>query len=152
VRTSREKRQDPVASILESDSNCLRLFNGRTKSWTRREEGGFMWGDVKVQGTGDFRKQNLHIWYKNEYLITWLNNRTYATCPDSIAVVSSRNGEGLSAWTPNLKKQVGIEVDVLGFKAHELWRTERGIDLFGPKHFGYNIKYVPVEQVAKRVR
>ena len=151
VRTSKEKGRDPIESTLKSDSNCIRLFHGRTKSWTRKEAGGFMWGDVKVQGTGDFRKRGLQIWFKNEYLITWVNNRAYATCPDSITVVDSRSGEGLSAWTPNLKKQVGIEVDILGFKAHELWRTERGIGLFGPKHFGYNIKYVPVEKAAKRI-
>lgn len=150
VRISKEKGHDPVESILKSDSKCVRLFHGRTKAWTRKEEGGFMWGDVKVQGVGDFRRQSLRIWYKNEYLITWLNNRTYATCPDPIAVVDSRTGEGLSAWSPNLKKQIGMEVDVLGFKAHKLWRTERGIDLFGPKHFGFNIKYVPLETVYKR--
>lgn len=149
LRESKEKGREPVEAILKSDPDCIRLFHGKTKSWARKEEGGFMWGDVKVQGSGDFRGRRLHIWFKNEYLITWVNEKIYATCPDSITVVSSSSGEGLSAWTPNLKKQVGIEVDVLGFRAHELWRTERGIDLFGPKHFGYDVKYVPVEKAAK---
>lgn len=150
VRESKEKEQDPVEAILESDPDCVRLFHGKAKSWTRKEEGGFMWGDVKVQGAGDFRGRRMRIWYKNEYLITWVNDKIYATCPDSITIVSSSTGEGLTGWTPNLKKQFGMDVDVLGFKAHDLWRTERGIDLFGPKHFGYNIKYVPVEKVGKR--
>ena len=28
----------------------------------------------------------------------------------------------------------------------EKWRTPAGIDLGGPRHFGYDIDYVPVEQ------
>ena len=150
LRESKEKGQNPIEAILESDPDCIRLFHGKAKSWTRKEEGGFMWGDVKVQGTGDFRGRGMRIWYKNEYLIAWVNNRIYATCPDSITIVSSATGEGLTGWTPNLKKLFGMEVDVLGCKAHELWRTERGIELFGPKHFGYNAKYCPVEKAGKR--
>ena len=150
LRESREKGRDPVNAILKSDPEAVLLFHGKAKSWTRKEDGGFMWGDVKVQGTGDFRGRRMHIWYKNEYLITWVNDKIYATCPDSITIVRSATGEGLTGWTPNLKKQFGMEVDVLGFKAHKLWRTERGIELFGPKHFGHNTEYCPVEKVGKR--
>ncbi len=147
VRTSREKNLSPVESILKSELDCVRLFKGRVKSWTRKEEGGFMWGDLNVQGAGSFRGKRLDIWYKNEYLVTWINRKPYATCPDSIALVDASTGEGLSAWVPNLKTQIGKEIEVLGFRADRLWRTDKGLRLFGPKHFGYDIDYDPIEKL-----
>jgi DUF917 family protein len=147
-RTSKEKKINPVESILKSEPDCLRLFKGKAKSWTRKEEGGFMWGDISIQGSGGFRGKRLDIWYKNEYLVTRLNRKPYATCPDSISLVNASTGEGLSAWVPNLKTQIGREIDVLGFKADRLWRTEKGVKLFGPKHFGYDVDYTPIEKLV----
>jgi len=149
VRRSREQHFNPVDSILKSEADCVRLFHGTVKSWTRKEEGGFMWGDLSVDGSGDFRGRRLDVWYKNEYLITWMDGKPYATCPDSICILDASSGEGLSAWAPDLKTQIGREVDILGFRADKLWRTDKGISIFGPRHFGYDIDYVPVEKSAK---
>lgn len=149
VRNSREKELNPVESILKSESDCVRLFRGKVASWTRKEEGGFMWGDISLKGLGDFRGRRLDIWYKNEYLITWIGRKPYATCPDSICMIDATSGEGLSAWVPNLKSQIGREVEILGFRADKLWRTDKGISLFGPRHFGYDIDYAPVEKAVR---
>jgi hypothetical protein len=148
VRNSKEKGLDPVESILKSEPDCVQLFQGKIKSWTRKEEGGFMWGDIGVEGSGDHQAQRLDIWYKNEYLVTWLNGKPYATCPDSICVIDSLSGEGLSAWVPDLNSQIGRDVTILGFKADGLWRTDKGIRVFGPRHFGFDIDYVPVEKTV----
>ena len=149
VRRSREQHFNPVDSILKSEADSVRLFYGTVKSWTRKEEGGFMWGDLSVDGFGDFGGRRLDVWYKNEYLITWMDGKPYATCPDSICILDASSGEGLSAWVPDLKTQIGREVDILGFRADKLWRTDKGISIFGPRHFGYDIDYVPVEKSAK---
>jgi len=149
VRRGREHHFNPVNSILKSEPDCVRLFHGTVKSWTRREEGGFMWGDLSVDGSGGFGGRRLDVWYKNEYLITWMDGKPYATCPDSICILDASSGEGLSAWVPDLKTQIGREVDILGFRADKLWRTDKGISIFGPRHFGYDIDYVPVEKRAK---
>jgi len=148
VRTSKEKGLNPIESILKSEPDSVRLFRGRVTSWTRKEEGGFMWGDISVEGLGDFRGRHLDIWYKNEYLITWMDRKPYATCPDSICVLDASSGGGLSAWVPDLNTQIRREVEALGFKADRLWRTDKGINLFGPKHFGYDVDYVPVEKAV----
>jgi len=149
VRNSREKGLDPVESIFKSEPDCVRLFHGMVTSWTRKEEGGFMWGDISLEGLGDFHGHRLDVWYKNEYLITWIDRKPYATCPDSICMIDPSNGEGLSAWVPSLNTQIGREVEILGFRADKLWRTDKGISIFGPRHFGYDIDYVPVEKRAK---
>jgi DUF917 family protein len=46
-----------------------------------------------------------------------------------------------------LKK--GLKVSIIGVKSPDVWRTERGIELLGPKHFGFKYKYVPIELLAR---
>lgn len=43
----------------------------------------------------------------------------------------------------------GVEVAVLAAKAPDIWRSKRGIDLLGPRHFGFDYDYVPVEILVK---
>jgi DUF917 family protein len=146
IRQARERGGDPVKALIET-SDAYLLFQGKVKSYQRREEGGHMWGTIRLTGTKNFKKDKLRIWYKNEYLITWLNEKPYATCPDTICVVDARTGEGLSAWGQEFTKNK--EVTVLGKKAHKIWRTEKGIELFSPKHFGFDIEYRSVESLIE---
>jgi hypothetical protein len=147
IRNSREKGLNSAESILKSEPDCVQLFHGRVKSWTRKEEGGFMWGDITLEGLGRYNGHRLDVWYKNEYLITWFDRKPYATCPDTICMIDASSGEGLSAWVPDLNAQIGREVAVLGFRAHKLWRTDKGVAIFGPRHFGYEIDFTPIEKV-----
>jgi len=118
------------AFIKTSDPNLL--FQGKVRTYERREEGGHMWGTISLTGTKEFNKDMFRIWYKNEYLITWLNEKPYVTCPDTICVVDAKTGGGLSAWGQEFTKN--REVMVLGTKAHKMWRTEKGVELFSPRH------------------
>ena len=45
-----------------------------------------------------------------------------------------------------LVEKLGLEVSVLAARAPDVWRTQRGLELFGPKHFGFDYTYVPVER------
>jgi len=33
-------------------------------------------------------------------------------------------------------------------KAAKPWRTKRGLRIFSPKHFGFDIKYRPIEDIV----
>jgi len=148
IRTSGEKGLNAVEAILKTEPDCIRLFTGRVASWKRKEEGGFMWGDLTIEGAGSFQGQRMDIWYKNEYLITWRDGKPCATCPDSICVLDASSGEGLSTWVADVAAYKGRRVEVLGFKSDRLWRTEKGAELFGPRHFGYDFDYVPLEKIV----
>jgi DUF917 family protein len=37
-------------------------------------------------------------------------------------------------------------VSVIGIPCDPKWRTPEGIALAGPRHFGYDVDFVPVEQ------
>ena len=45
--------------------------------------------------------------------------------------------------------EYGKRVLVVGLPCYHLWRTEKGIELVGPRYFGLNTDYVPVEERCK---
>jgi len=70
------------------------------------------------------------------------------TCPDPFTVLEADTGLGLSNfrqewWTS------GKKVAVTAMKACDFWRTERGLKIYNPKHFGFDIEYVPIEKRLK---
>jgi DUF917 family protein len=40
----------------------------------------------------------------------------------------------------------GKRVLLVGLACHPLWRTERGLELAGPRYFGIDADYIPLEQ------
>ena len=57
-----------------------------------------------------------------------------------------RKGYGIT----NDSLKTDMAVSVLTAKAPEVWRSENGLKLFGPMHFGLNYDYTPVEALVKR--
>ncbi|MDX6533975.1 MAG: uncharacterized protein QOF68_1719, partial [Gaiellales bacterium] len=42
----------------------------------------------------------------------------------------------------------GQRVSVIAFPCDPIWRTPRGMELAGPRPFGYDFDYIPVEELA----
>jgi DUF917 family protein len=57
-------------------------------------------------------------------------------------MLDSEKGEPIT--TEGLR--YGFRVVVLGIPCDAKWRSEAGLKLVGPRYFGYDIDYVPVEQ------
>ena len=38
---------------------------------------------------------------------------------------------------------------LIAIPAHPLWRTAKGLEILGPRHFGFDFDYVPIETVLK---
>ncbi|MFB4475183.1 DUF917 domain-containing protein, partial [Oceanobacillus caeni] len=38
----------------------------------------------------------------------------------------------------------------IGIPADKKWRTERGIEVAGPRYFGYDNDYTPVEELNRK--
>lgn len=142
----REDEGDPIKGIIKAIKG-IKLFEGRISNFVRKEEYGFMWGEINIAGTNEFRGESYKVWYKNEHLISWRNGRVDATCPDTLSVVDSKKGVGLSNWKEDFI--IGRNVTVIGSKAADIWRTKKGIEIFGPKHFGFEIEYVPIEDIKR---
>ena len=139
IREARESGADPVEAARKVVDGWI-LFKGkvRGKDWEDKE--GYYWGTHTITGSGEFQGSEFKIWFKNENHITWLDGKPYVTSPDIIVVVDLRTGEPKT--NPSIRE--GDEVAVIGIRAAEVFTTEKGLEILGPKHFGFNIEYKPI--------
>jgi len=147
IKSAREKGRDP-AEAFQKETEAYRIFDGKVVSYESEGMRGFGWGNWRIEGTDKFKGKNLRVWVKNENLVSWLDEKPYVMCPDLICIVDAKTCEGL----PNSQRvaTAGKEVTVFGLSAIEQWRTPKGIEIFGPRHFGFDIEYVPLEKVMKK--
>ena len=71
-----------------------------------------------------------------------------ASTPDLIMLFDADSGEPIT--TESLR--YGFRVSVLGAPCDPRWRTPEGLALVGPHYFGYDVDYVPVEELAGHAR
>jgi len=147
IRKAREKGADPVEAFQKA-TKAYKIFEGKVGSLELEGRGGFNWGNWYLEGEGEFKGKKLRIWVKNENLVSWLDDKPYAMCPDLICVVDAKTSEGLANSGQIGATYAGKKVTVLGIKALDQWRTPKGIEIFGPKHFGFNIEFTPIEELV----
>ncbi len=140
VRKAEEEGGDPVEAFIEA-AGAKRLFEGVVAEHEVERRGGFNWGTWRIKGKGRYEGHTYKVWFKNEHLIGWLDDRPQITCPDLICIVETDNCNGLSNFVESGINN-GKNVTILGIKAYEGWRTKKGIEIFSPKHFGYDIDYI----------
>lgn len=145
IRLGRESGVEPLEEVLKVLGGW-KIFEGVVKSYKYVNEGGFLKGTAIVEGVGRWRGKTLHSWIMNEHLMAWINDKPVAMAPDLIIFLDA-NCEGIT----NSMLKEGMKVNVVVAKAPELWRTERGLMLFGPKRFGFDYEYVPVENLVPEI-
>jgi DUF917 family protein len=143
-RTFREAKESgkSIAGQVAAAGGGVVLFKGRVTRHHYDTIEGFTIGDVYIRGEEEYAGSQYHIWFKNEHIIAWRDDKVDVTVPDLICVFDEENGE------PNLNPYFRDEmkVSVIGLPAPQPWRTERGLELFGPKHFGFDVDYQPIEK------
>jgi hypothetical protein len=144
IREAREAGKNPVDELANTLSGWI-LIKGvvSKKEWEDRL--GYYWGTHTIDGIGEFSGKQLKIWFKNENHLAWKNGSVIATSPDIISVVNLKTGEPIA--NPSLKE--GDEVAAIGLKARPQFRNEKGIAILGPRYFGFDIDYVPIEELVK---
>lgn len=133
-REAVENNNDPIEEIIKAADGYL-LFEGSVSHADWQKKNGFTVGTISLDGLGFYSNNNFKIWYKNENMISWKNDEPYVTCPDLICIVD--NVSGYPITNPNCK--IGDNVAVLGFKAHDLWKTEKGLNILNPRFFGFDM-------------
>jgi DUF917 family protein len=141
IRQARERGEDPVLASLKFTGGWL-LFEGEVikKDWEDRE--GYMFGTTHIEGKGEFRGHTFKVWFKNENHVSWLDDEPFVTSPDLVVIVHRKSGEGIT----NTLVEAGQEVAVIGVKGLEAFRSEKGLAGAGPRYFGFDIDYVPIEE------
>lgn len=133
---------EPVAALREV-MNAKTLINGKVVDVERRTSGGFVRGSLIVEGTGEDRGRLLRVEIQNENLVAFEDGELRACVPDLITVVDTQTADAIS--TESLR--YGQRVTVLSWPCDPIWRTERGLATAGPRAFGYDLDYVPVEEL-----
>jgi uncharacterized protein len=142
VREARRSSRTAVEA-LEEEASAVRLFVGKISDVERRTMGGFARGEVCVEGIDRCRGHEMTIAFQNENLTASLDENIIASVPDLIVVLDHQTGYPVT--TESLR--YGLRVDVIGFPCADQWRTPAGLDVCGPRYFGYDTEYRPIEMV-----
>ncbi|SET19475.1 hypothetical protein SAMN05421811_102336 [Nonomuraea wenchangensis] len=137
---------DPLGA-LQGRLGAARLVTGKLTDVERRTTGGFVRGTATVEGTGDDRGRTLTLELQNENLVAIEDGRPLAMVPDLITVVDTETAAAIQ--TEGLR--YGQRVTVLAWPCDPLWRTPKGLETAGPRAFGYELDYVPVEELTAHV-
>ena len=132
--------QDPITALVKCLDGIL-LFKGLVKKYEWEDREGFLYGEATYEGIEKWKGHELKIWIKNENIIAWRDGEVTVTAPDLICVVDE-TGHAIT----NAELKEGMKAVVIGAKAPEVWLTPKGIELFGPKHFGFSFDYTPIRE------
>ncbi|MGW5649112.1 DUF917 domain-containing protein [Saccharopolyspora sp. NPDC003752] len=135
VRQARAGHADPVDAARKLLAG-KHLLAGKVVDVQRRTEGGFARGRTRVEGAG----RTLVLDFQNEHLLATLDGRITATTPDLICVLDAETGEPVT--TEGLR--YGLRVSVLAAPCDPRWTSPGGLELAGPRYFGYDTDYVPL--------
>ena len=126
-------------------SEGYKLFKGKIADVLRETRGAFNFGKVMLEGIGECKGHQAYVEFQNENLTATVDGEILATTPDLICLVDT---ETFTPVTTDALKY-GKRVLVIGLKCFEMWRTPAGIDLVGPRYFGCDTDYIPLEERCK---
>jgi DUF917 family protein len=134
---------EPVAA-LEAQLGVRNLLEGKVLDVDRRITAGFLRGTAMIEGLRSDAGRVLRLEIQNENLVALEDGVPRAMVPDIITVVDTHTG----APVHTERLRYGQRVTVLAFPCHHMWRTSRGLALAGPRAFGYEFDYTPIEQLT----
>jgi Uncharacterized conserved protein len=136
---AKEADGDVTGAVIKAGKGA-KLFAGTVKSNDWGTVKGFTVGDVVITGTGEYEGHEYKIWYKNENIIAWKDGAFDATVPDLICAMDVDRKEPIL----NPYFEEGMNVVIYALPAPKEWTTEKGLEVFGPRSFGYDTDWKPV--------
>jgi len=145
IRLAAETKRDPVGEVLDVSGGFL-LFRGKITDVQRRTQRGWSLGEAVIEGTDEFIGRGMVIQFQNENLVARLDGSVVASVPDLITILDADTAQAIT--TERLR--YGNRTIVLGLPCDEKWRTPAGVALGGPRHFGYDFDYLPLERLQQQ--
>ena len=139
VRANRTSEQGPVAAVVETLDAKI-IFHGRIKDIERRTVGGFARGTAQFEGVDTYSGQSFKLEFQNEFLMAERNGEIIVTTPDLITLVEADSGMPVTSDA----LRYGLRLIALAFPTNPQWLTPAGIELVGPRYFGYDVDYQPI--------
>ncbi len=138
LREARATHADGVA-VVQKQLKAKTIFNGRVIDINRRTETGFARGEAKFAGVDDDRGHTYRIAFQNEFLIAEKDGKPIVTTPDLITLLDVDTGQPITTETIRF----GLRVVAIAIPCAPQWRTKAGLELVGPRYFGYDTDYRP---------
>ena len=141
VLAARQHKDDPVAAVLEVTGG-RRFIRGKVVDVERRIARGFARGHVSIEGFGEDTGRTVRIDFQNENLVIWEEGRAEVTVPDLITLVTTERAEPITTEVV----RYGYRTDVITLPAPAKLRTPRALEVVGPRAFGFDLEYHPLER------
>ncbi|WP_134702769.1 DUF917 domain-containing protein [Ammoniphilus sp. YIM 78166] len=151
IREANQQKRNPIEAIQRVTresiyGEAIVLFKGKVVDVERRSTDGFVRGKAVVDGFEEYTGDQLHVDFQNENLIAKIGDTPVAIVPDLISFLDYETGVPLT--TEGLR--YGFRVICLGIPTPDIMRSPAAIEVWGPRYFGYDYDYVPVELMAKQ--
>ena len=148
VFLARRKHLDPVSEVI-SVTGGFRAFQGKIvdidREFGAEKTKGFSLGRITMQGIDAFKGSTATIDFQNEWLTLQVDGKLRCMPPDLICILDPATGEPIRTGIV----RYGYRGTVVLIPAHSRMRTEKGIATFGPRYFGYDYDYTPVEELIE---
>ena len=146
IREAKKHGKNPIDAVLDV-TRGYRLFEGKIVDVSRWITSGFAKGRVLIEGLNEFKGKKMEIEFQNENLIARLGGEVVASVPDLISILDFETTEPIT--TERLR--YGYRVIVIGIPCDPKWRSPKALEVVGPKYFGYDVDYIPIEERVKRI-
>lgn len=133
--------KEPI-KVLQKIFNGSVLFQGKVQDVERRTVGGFVKGKATLIGLNADQTSICTLEFQNENLVCLVDGIPHCLTPDLITVLDLETGMPIT--TEGLK--FGMRCLVFALPADDKWKTEIGIKTVGPRYFGYDYDYIPLEK------
>jgi uncharacterized protein len=134
---------DPIAALV-AVTGGYPLMGGKVTDVERRTTKGFVRGSVVIEGLGDDAGRLLRLEIQNENLAALEQGKVLASVPDLITILDTETADAI----PTERVRYGQRVTVIAMPCAPIWRSAFGLQMAGPRAFGYEFDYVPVEELA----
>lgn len=132
ILDARKRRQNVLDRVIATTGATL-LFTGKITDVCRELKGGFVRGEARIDGLGDWAGSEARIAIQNENLVLWVDGKPVIMVPDLIMNLELETGEPITTEV----LRYGQRVAVIGLPAHELMKTPEAMAVVGPQCFGY---------------
>jgi DUF917 family protein len=136
-------QDNPVDAVIRM-LGAVRVLEGKVSDVERRTTKGFVRGSVIIEGLGDDAGRLVRIELQNENLVALEQGRVLVSVPDLICVLDTQSADAIATE----RVRYGQRVTVIAFGCDPVWRTGRGLAIAGPRAFGYEFDYTPVEELS----
>ena len=147
IREGRAKG-DPISALMnflrstEYYKHCKVLFDGKVTDLHRQTTKGFAIGRCDlddIDGSGD----QMQVIFQNENLVARRNGKTVAIVPDLICMVDRETGQPITVE----HLRYGQRIKIVAISVPPLMRSKKALELFGPRAFGLDFDYTPLEEL-----